>query len=120
MARFDVYAYDSKTVPLVVDVQADLGFARLTSSTAFSDVSVFSISDSSGFLRTHIPQYYFGNPRVHSPLDRRHSVETFTQELRLVSEGESVDWVAGVFYLQSAGLRLRIRRISRAVRSELL
>lgn len=87
---------------LDLDVEADLGFARLTSSTAFADVNLHSSSDSSGFLRTNIPQYYFGNPRVFSPLDRRQQVETFTQELRLVSEGDgAVDWVVGAFYLES-------------------
>jgi len=86
---------------LDLDVQADLGFARLTSSTAFSDINVQSVSDSSGFLRTNIPQYYFGNPRVFSPLDRRQDIQLFTQELRLVSNGEGpLDWVIGAFYLK--------------------
>ena len=84
-----------------LDVQADVGFARLTSSTAFTDVNVHSVSDSSGFLRTNIPQYYFGNPRVYAPLDRRQDVQVFTQELRLASQGEGpLDWVAGAFYLE--------------------
>ncbi len=82
-----------------LDIEADLGFARLTSSTAYANVDVHSVSDSSGFLRTNIPQYYFGNPRLYAPIDRRQNVDTFTQELRLVSEGShAVDWVAGVFY----------------------
>lgn len=86
---------------LDMDIEADLGFARLTSSTAHTDVNVHSSSDSSGFLRTNIPQYYFGNPRVYAPLDRRQDVKTFTQELRLVSQGDgSVDWVVGAFYLK--------------------
>ena len=84
-----------------LDVQADLGFARLTSSTAFSEVDVYSVSDSSGFLRTNIPQYYFGNPRVYAPLVRQQDVETFTQEVRLVSQGGgAIDWVVGGFYLK--------------------
>lgn len=84
-----------------LDVEADLGFARLTSSTGFADIDVHSLSDSSGFLRTNIPQYYFGNPRVYAPIDRRQNVETFTQEIRLVSEGDGpIEWVAGAFYLK--------------------
>ena len=93
---------DAEFLMADLDIEADLGFARLTSSTAVSDVDVHSLSDSSGFLRTNIPQYYFGNPRLYAPIDRRQSVDTFTQELRLVSTGErKVDWVAGLFYLQS-------------------
>ena len=93
---------DAEISMIDLDVQADLGFARLTSSTAMSNVDVHSVSDSSGFLRTNIPQYYFGNPRVYSPLDRRQDVQTFTQELRLVSQGDGpVDWVVGAFYLKN-------------------
>jgi iron complex outermembrane recepter protein len=84
-----------------VDVEADLGFARLTSSTAVANVDVYSVSDSSGFLRTNIPQYYFGNPRLYAPIQRSQSVDTVTQEIRLVSAGNhTLDWVAGAFYLQ--------------------
>ncbi|MDH3466151.1 MAG: TonB-dependent receptor [Gammaproteobacteria bacterium] len=90
---------DAEITMLDLDVQADLGFARLTSSTGYSDVSTRSISDSSGFLRTNIPQYYFGNPRVFSPIVRTQDVQTFTQELRLVSQGDGpIDWVVGAFY----------------------
>ncbi len=84
-----------------LDIEADLGFARLTSSTAFANVDTHSVSDSSGFLRTNIPQYYFGNPRLYAPIDRRQNVDTFTQELRLVSDGSrTIHWVAGLFYLK--------------------
>jgi outer membrane receptor protein involved in Fe transport len=92
---------DAEISMIDLDIQADLGFARLTSSTAVSDVDIHSISDSSGFLRTNIPQYYFGNPRVYAPIDRQHDVQTITQELRLVSQGDGpVDWVVGGFYLK--------------------
>jgi iron complex outermembrane recepter protein len=92
---------DARFAMVDLDVQADLGFARLTSSTGYSDVDVDGISDSSGFLRTNLPQYYFGNPRLYAPIDRRQNVDTFTQEIRLVSEGtRKVDWVAGAFYLE--------------------
>mgnify|MGYP001234394404 CR=1 FL=1 len=35
-----------------LDVEVDLGFARLTSNTGVSNMSLFGVSDSSGFLRT--------------------------------------------------------------------
>jgi outer membrane receptor protein involved in Fe transport len=92
---------DAELLMADLDIEADLGFARLTSSTAIAEVDVDSISDSSGFLRTNLPQYYFGNPRLFAPIDRQQNVDTFTQELRLVSTGERrLDWVAGLFYLR--------------------
>jgi outer membrane receptor protein involved in Fe transport len=85
-----------------LDVQADLGFARLTSATGYTEIDIDSVSDSSGFLRINLPQYYFGFPRLFAPLSRSQSTETFTQELRLVSTGDGpIDWVAGVFYMEN-------------------
>ena len=85
-----------------VDIEFDLGFARLTSTTAYSEINVDSISESSGFLRTNIPQYYFGLPRIISPIIRGQNSQTFTQEIRLVSQGEGrFEWVAGGFYLEN-------------------
>ncbi len=90
---------DAEFAMLDLDVQVDMGFARLTSATAYSEIDIESTSDSSGFLRTNIPQYYFGNPRVFSPLNRKQSLDTFTQELRLVSATDGAfDWVVGGFY----------------------
>jgi outer membrane receptor protein involved in Fe transport len=91
---------DAEVSLLDLEVEADLGFARLTSSSAYSNVDIRSISDSSGFLRTHLPQYYFGNPRLYAPLEREQDVKTFTQELRLTSQDDGpIEWVAGLFYL---------------------
>ena len=85
-----------------IDMEFDLGFARLTSTTAYSEVHTESVSESSGFLRTNIPQYYFGYPRLFSPIVRDQQSKTFTQELRLVSEGDGpLSWVAGAFYLEN-------------------
>ncbi len=91
---------DSSLALVDLDIEADFGFARLTSSTAYADVEVDSVSDSSGFLRTNIPQYYFGFPRLYAPIEREQDVKTFSQELRLVSEGDGpFSWVVGGFYL---------------------
>ena len=85
-----------------VDVEFDLGFARLTSASAYSEINIDSVSESSGFLRTNIPQYYFGLPRIISPIIRGQNSQTFTQEIRLVSEtGGRLEWVAGGFYLEN-------------------
>ena len=85
-----------------VDMEFDLGFARLTSASAYSEINIDSVSESSGFLRTNIPQYYFGLPRIISPIIRGQNSQTFTQEIRLVSEaGGRIEWVAGGFYLEN-------------------
>ncbi len=91
---------DAEVSLLDLEVEADLGFARLTSSSAYSNIDIYSVSDSSGFLRTNLPQYYFGNPRLYAPLQRDQDVKTFTQELRLTSQDDGpIEWVAGLFYL---------------------
>lgn len=86
---------------LNMDVEVDLGFAMLTSATGYSEVETDGTSESSGFLRTNIPQYYFGFPRLFAPIERSQQVDTFTQELRLVSQTEGpVDWIVGAYYLE--------------------
>jgi len=91
---------DAEVSMLDFEVEADLGFARLTSSSAYAKLDIRSISDSSGFLRTNLPQYYFGNPRLYAPLERNQDVKTFTQELRLTSQDDGpIEWVAGMFYM---------------------
>ncbi|MCA8893808.1 MAG: TonB-dependent receptor [Amphiplicatus sp.] len=84
-----------------LDVGLDLGFARLTSTTSYADVSTRGVSEGSGYLRTNIPQYYFGFPRLYAPSERSQDVDTFTQEVRLVSQTEGMfEWVLGGFYLK--------------------
>jgi iron complex outermembrane recepter protein len=81
-----------------IDVNADLGFATLTSATGMTDVYTKGVSDSSGFLRTNLASYYFGYPRLYAPISRTQQVDTYTQELRLVSKSsQSIEWIAGAF-----------------------
>jgi len=82
-----------------LDVNVDVGFAQMTSATSYSESRTKSLSDSSPFLRTNIPQYYFGFPRLISPIYREQTRKVFTQEVRLVSNaGGSVDWLLGGYY----------------------
>jgi iron complex outermembrane receptor protein len=82
-----------------MDVAVDLGFAQLTSATGVSNLDVSSTSDSSGFLRTNLASYYFGYPRLFAPIERAQHNDTYTEELRLVSNREGAfDWIAGVFF----------------------
>lgn len=85
-----------------VDVAVDLGFGQLTSATGVSDLYTDSVSDSSGFLRTHLAAYYFGFPRLFVPLKRTQKVATYTEEVRLVSKSSpTFDWIAGAFFKSS-------------------
>ncbi len=92
---------DSELKLVDVDVEVDVGFARLSSSSAYSDVSARSVSGgSSGFL--DLSQYYFGYPRLIAPISRDEKHKIFTQEMRLVSNGRGkFDWVVGAFYENS-------------------
>jgi outer membrane receptor protein involved in Fe transport len=100
--KFNTDPQDSDINLFSLDAEFDLGFARLTSATAQSNVDVYGVSDSSGFLRTNLPQYYFGYPRIIAPIIRTQDTDTFTQEIRLVSQGDGTfEWVAGAFYLRN-------------------
>ncbi len=93
-----------------VEVDVDLGFATLTSSSSYYEIDGESVSDSSGFWANGgIANFYalfnpfaLGFTNV-APLlyrtDRTYSDEAFVQELRLVSaEGGRFDWLLGAFY----------------------
>ncbi len=81
-----------------VDVEADLGFATLTSATAMTNLYTKSASDSSGYLRTNLASYYAGYPRLYVPIERNQHVDGYSEEVRLASKPSTViDWLAGVF-----------------------
>jgi iron complex outermembrane receptor protein len=81
------------------DVTVDLGFAQMTAVSGLSDLYTDGISDSSGFLRTHLSSYYFGYPRLFAPIYRDQYVDTYTEEVRLVSKNtKTVDWIVGAYY----------------------
>jgi hypothetical protein len=90
----------SSTIKLYdIDVEADMGFATLTSSTSGTNTYTKSVSDSSGFLRTNLSSYYAGYPRLYVPIERNQHVDTYSEELRLASKPSGViDWVAGAFF----------------------
>ena len=99
-----------------LEMHVDVGFAQMTSATSYAETDVISISDSSGFLRTVIPQYYFGFPRVISPILRTQTTKDFTQELRLVSIADGpIEWLVGGYYNRSTlhfGLYQKVDGIS--------
>ena len=83
-----------------VDVSADLGFATFTSATAYTESEQEVVYDNSG-LYADLSPLYFGFPieQVAAPSFFEMGSEVFTQEFRLVSQGEGDwDWVVGAWY----------------------
>lgn len=92
---------DSELDMVSLEVEYDMGFATLTSSTAQTKSEGEALFDLTGVYTnfSFFPAYYGASPRPlvidHSSTDR----EVFTQELRLTSLGDgSVDWMVGAFY----------------------
>ncbi|NOX70781.1 MAG: TonB-dependent receptor [Gammaproteobacteria bacterium] len=86
---------------LSLEVEMDLGFATLTSSTSSYDHNGDSVSENTGFYAQNgwLANFYYNYPRPMASARRTYSDESFVQELRLVSQGErTVDWVIGGFY----------------------
>jgi iron complex outermembrane recepter protein len=84
-----------------LEMEFDLGFATLTSSTSVYDHSGDSVSENTGFYAQlgWLGAYYYNYPRPMASAVRTYSDEAVVQELRLVSNGDNtVDWVAGAFY----------------------
>lgn len=86
---------------LSLEMNLDLGFATLTSSTSGYDHSGESISENTGFSAQNgwLGDYYYNYPRPMHSGERSYSDEAFIQELRLVSNTDgAVDWIIGAFY----------------------
>ena len=88
------------------EVSIDLGFASVSSSTSYSEVSYFSTPDLSGFDFTvrapggtsfaTLNGFY---PRAASLTAIIDDTERFTQEIRLISNGDNkIDYVVGAYY----------------------
>jgi outer membrane receptor protein involved in Fe transport len=83
------------------EIEVDMGFATLVSSTSYADVSSDASGDITGLYEnfTWHSSYYGDYPRRLFSSKSSYDDETFTQEIRLVSTGEgSFDWVVGAFY----------------------
>jgi len=104
---------DAKLGALEIDY--DMGFATLSSSTSYYDRGFESVSDNTGFYAAqeigwapgHSWLYYYGyggfrRPAI--PAYRSSNEDAFVQEFRLVSNSDaSIDWVAGLYYLDQNG-----------------
>lgn len=90
-----------------LEIEYDLGFATLSSSTSKYDRSYNGVSENTGFTAAQgwIVYYGYGHwPRPAFVAERQNQEEAFIQEFRLVSNGENtIDWVAGVYYMDQEG-----------------
>jgi len=84
-----------------LEMDFDLGFATLTSSSSSYDHSGDSISENTGFYAQNgwLGAFYYNYPRPMAEAQRTYSDKAFVQELRLVSNGdETMDYIVGLFY----------------------
>jgi iron complex outermembrane receptor protein len=83
---------------LSATVTVDLGFATLTSATGYFEQDEESVGDGSLFPII-FAQYYGYYPRITLPGFNDFSTKSFTQEFRLVSQGDGPwHWTAGAYY----------------------
>ena len=83
-----------------LEANVDLGFASFTSATAYTKSKGDFVNDVSGLYDAlNASYFYYGYPREVAPSFIDQEAEVFTQELRLVSQGDGDwDWVIGAFY----------------------
>jgi outer membrane receptor protein involved in Fe transport len=83
-----------------LEMEMDLGFATLTSSTSYYDHTGTGISDNSGvYAHNRWLRFYGSSPRPMAQAERFYDDSAVTQELRLVSNGENhIDWTVGLYY----------------------
>lgn len=87
----ELYGHDNEvqSYDLTVDVSWDLGNVTLTSITGYVDYSRDLGDDSDGAALIMLDSFY------------RDDIESFTQELRLASDGDSsLSWVLGFYYAE--------------------
>lgn len=85
---------------LSMEVNVDLGFASFTSATGYTNATGDFVDDVSGLYDAlNASFYYYGYPREVVPSFISQKADVFTQEIRLVSKGDSkLDWIIGGFY----------------------
>lgn len=84
-----------------LEMDFDLGFATLTSSTSHYKHDGKSQSENTGFYVKNfwLADYYYNYPRPMAEADRAYGDKAFVQELRLVSKSSGAwDYVVGGFY----------------------
>lgn len=83
---------------LSLEITADLGFAQLTSASGFSEFEAVGQRDQTDLL-IRLDYSYEEFPAFSSFTREVDDQQTFTQEVRLVSSGDSdLSWIVGGFY----------------------
>ncbi|TKB45387.1 TonB-dependent receptor [Thalassotalea mangrovi] len=86
-----------------LEIEWNLGFATLTSSSSSYNNDGEALSDNSGFYAQQkwFTGLYYGAPRPIAIATRGYEEEAFVQELRLVSNEPvaNMDWVVGFYYM---------------------
>ena len=83
---------------LALEITADLGFAELTSATGASQYDELGQRDQTDLLIT-LEYYYEFYPYFSAFTRENQTDKNFSQEVRLVSKGDSRwNWIAGLFY----------------------
>lgn len=89
-----------------LEVEADFGFATLTSNTSSYDHQGSGWRDNTSLWvsggRDWYNAWYTGNPRPASHVEAGFEDKALVQEFRLVSNEDSnskIDWIAGVYYM---------------------
>ncbi|NOU52274.1 TonB-dependent receptor [Pseudoalteromonas sp. JBTF-M23] len=94
---------DKEDSLLSLEIKADLGFAELVSATGFSEFEADGQRDQTDLL-IRLDYGYEEFPSFSSFTREVEEEETFTQEIRLVSQGDSDwNWIIGGFYNKSKG-----------------
>ena len=86
-----------------LELELDLGFATLTSSTSYASTDGNGTSDNSGvYARNGWFRFYgnyIGSPRPIAQAKRFYGDDSTTAELRLVSNGDqTIDWLGGFYW----------------------
>jgi len=94
---------DREVTLSALEVEWNLGFATLTSSSSAYTNEGNSLSDNTGFYAQNnwFSDLYYGSPRPMAIAQRGYEEEAFVQEIRLVSNEtkNNIDWVAGIYYM---------------------
>ena len=89
---------DKEDTLLSLEVSADLGFAELVSATGKSEFEALGQRDQTDLL-TRLGFGYETFPSFSAYTREEDQSEALTQELRLVSQGDSaLSWIAGAYY----------------------
>ncbi len=83
-----------------LEMNVDLGFATLTSSTSIYDHEGESVSENTGFYaKAGFLSFYYNYPRPMASAVRGYSDKAAIEEIRLVSKaGGDFDYVVGLYY----------------------